>query len=269
VSQPRGLVRHLDLLCCPSCGGSFRLDDRALRCPSGHSFDLAREGYVNLTLSSKKAGDAKEMVAARSRFLATGSFDPLLRALAERVTGGEGPVIDVGCGPGFYLQQLTTRCGFGDAVGIDLSKVAVRAAARAMPGVAWVVADVTQGIPVGSERFGVVLSVFSPRPVAEFRRIVRGDGRLVIVAAGPRHLQELREAFGLLDVPSDKEEMLRAQLDHGFDCEIDRLTFPMDLGPGEVGDLIAMGPNYRHDPPEGRAMDGITADFVMAIARPR
>jgi hypothetical protein len=121
---------------------------------------------------------------------------------------------------------------------------------------------------VVDEAFDAVLSVFSPRPIEEFRRIVRQDGILVIAAAGPRHLQELRDEFELLHVPEDKEEVLRTRLAPLFRCETERLTYKADLGADDARDLIAMGPNYRHGSHEGRAIAGVTVDFLLISGRP-
>ena len=279
-------IRDAHLLRCPNCDASLEQRDKVLRCSNGHDFDIARQGYVNLTASRgvKKAPDTAEMVAARERFLEAGYYDPLLDRISGLVSvglneleAGTRNVIDVGCGPGFYLKRILAhdRIGGGEVVegvaGVDLSKAAVRRAASELRGGLFVVADVEEGIPVASGGFGVVLSVFAPRPVPELRRIVRDDGRLVLAAAGPAHLRELREELGLLEVHADKEERLVRQLSGAFSVEhVDRLGFTLEPDERQARDLVAMGPNFWHrnkSPAAPRAME-VTADFLILVARP-
>lgn len=279
-------LRRVDALICPLCASSFERHDRTLRCEQGHSFDIAREGYVNLAptrATKKRASDTKEMVDARLRFLERGLYRPLTDRIAEKVFPalealGEGArtVIDVGCGPGFYLLSLFAkdRIWAGEiiegAAGIDLSKAAVRRAAKG--GGLWAVADVEEGIPVASGTFGVALSVFAPRPVGELRRIIRDDGTLVVAAAGPQHLHELRAELGLMKVRDDKQQQLAAQLGEAFEVEpFDRLTYVMDLDEAAARDLVTMGPNFWHrtsSSPDPQAKQ-VTADFLLTVARPK
>src|SRR2546430_3204026 len=73
---------------CSICGDAVELADRSLRCPRRHSFDLARQGYVNLLHARVPAGtaDTTEMVAARDQFLAAGHYAPLAGLLSEQAT---------------------------------------------------------------------------------------------------------------------------------------------------------------------------------------
>ena len=279
-------LRAARVLICPLCSSSFERHDRTLRCGHGHSFDIAREGYVNLAparATKKRASDTKEMVDARLRFLERGHYKPLSDRIAEKIfpaletlPEGARTILDVGCGPGFYLLRLWAidRISAGEviegAAGIDLSKAAVRVAAK-HEGV-FAVADVEEGIPVASGTFGVALSVFAPRPVHELRRIVRDDGALVVAAAGPHHLHELRAELGLMKVREDKAQQLTSQLSGAFEVEeFDNLTYVMDLDEGAAQDLVTMGPNFWHrssSSPSPRAQR-VTADFLLTVARPR
>jgi SAM-dependent methyltransferase len=271
------------LLACPHCGSALRAHGKIRRCMNRHSFDIAREGYVNLARATNKASDTKPMAEARLRFLNKRFFDPLLdrlrplvsRALHDVAEGGRC-LVDVGCGPGFYLERMFgyDRIWGGEiaegAIGVDLSKSAIKIAAKALRDVTFAVADVEKWIPVVDGGAGVVLSVFAPRPVAGFRRIVRPDGRVVVAAAGPRHLEELRKAFGLISVRPDKEAKLRGSLERAFVIEhVERLTFDLHLGADDVRDVIAMGPNAWHRAaPENVAPMSATADILLSVARP-
>ena len=123
---------------CPVCGGPLLLVGRSLRCPKAHSFDLAKEGYANLLAIQKKhaadPGDGKEMVRARRAFLSAGHYDPLMQALAELCAAlPHGHIVDAGCGEGSYDRYLQDRLTDAQIVGFDLSKEAVRLAAKRVP----------------------------------------------------------------------------------------------------------------------------------------
>ena len=120
-------------LLCPVCGAELEKQEHALRCSAGHSFDIARQGYVNLLPVQQKRslhpGDTREQVASRRRFLDTGLYAPICDALCETAAelGASGPVLDVGCGEGYYAARLARALGC-ELVGLDISKESVRCA---------------------------------------------------------------------------------------------------------------------------------------------
>ncbi len=120
----------VDLLCCPVCRAPLELADRTLWCGQGHNFDLARQGYVTLLGGAGNSfhSDTTEMLAARTRFLDGGFFDPILRAVGAECADG-ATVLDVGAGTGHYLAAAV-RHGGGRGVGVDLSKLAARQISR-------------------------------------------------------------------------------------------------------------------------------------------
>ena len=81
------LSSALDLLRCPHCDGALVRDNATVRCEAGHSFDIARQGYLSLLPGDAELGsaDTAAMVTARSAFLGAGHFDPLAEDAAERV----------------------------------------------------------------------------------------------------------------------------------------------------------------------------------------
>ncbi len=228
-------------LACPVCDGPLGERDATLICDEGHSFDLAREGYANLLVAQHRTrgieGDTLEMLRARRRFLAQEHFEPLRRLLAETVTaelsgsdaaGAARPsastapvVLEAGCGEGSYLgavsEALREQGIDAVAAGTDVSKAAVRLAAKAHPDAAFFVADVNRRIYVSDASIDVLLDVFAPRNPAEFARVVAPGGVLVIVIPADDHLGELRREFGLLQIEEDKEAKVLARLAEGFE----------------------------------------------------
>jgi 23S rRNA (guanine745-N1)-methyltransferase len=181
------------------CAENLAWDEPLLRCPRGHTFDRAREGYWNLLQpqdrKSKRAGDRDDAVAARHRWLARGFADGLFEAVAGRIDAlhlSAGAVaIDVGCGEGTPTARLL---GGRDVAGcgIDLSTAAIRLAARAAPAHTWIVANADRGVPLASGTVALALSIFGRRPAAELHRVLADDGTLIVVVPGEDDLIELR-----------------------------------------------------------------------------
>lgn len=235
----------VDLLACPLCKASLTLD-AALRCPSGHSFDVARQGYASLLRGDAKTGtaDTAEMVAARAAFLSAGHYLPLAEALAGY---SSGDVLDAGAGTGYYLAAAL---GSGRGVALDISKFALRRAAKAHPRVGAVVADLWRDLPIRSESVRTVLNVFAPRNAAEFRRVLRPDGLLIVATPTPSHLAELRGPLGLISVDEQKEDRLAETLGAAFaKTDTTTVTIPLTLDPAETATLIGMSPSSRHIAP--------------------
>jgi len=169
---------------------------------------VARSGYVNLLQlqdrRSKRPGDTPEAVAARRRLHDLGITGPLLGGIAEMVQASPGDIIlDAGCGDGFYLGSLVRQNGCAGH-GVDISIPAVEAAARRYPpgGVAdgahyeWIVANADRFVPYADHSFSIVLSITGRMNAAEFRRVLRDDGRLLVALSAPNDLIELRSRAG-------------------------------------------------------------------------
>lgn len=180
------------------CGRVLMREDRRLFCERGHSFDVARSGYINLLQPqerrSKNPGDTGEAVAARRRLHDRGVTEPLLRGIAEMLTArAEDVVLDAGCGDGFYLGALAQQSGF-DAHGIDISIPAIEAAAKRYPGCEWVVGNADRFVPYADASFSRVMSITARMNAPEFRRVLRDDGRLLVALPATDDLVELRGA---------------------------------------------------------------------------
>jgi 23S rRNA (guanine745-N1)-methyltransferase len=247
---------------CPHCAAAgtdapVAETDRALRCPRGHSFDIAREGYVNLLRGAAPAAtETPEMVAARDRVLSAGHFDVVVRAVtaaaqAAPTRAAPGFVLDAGAGTGHYLAAVLQARSADHGLALDLARTAVRRAARTHPRAAAAVADVWRGLPLAGGCADVVLNVFAPRNGPEFRRVLRAGGRLVIVTPTPGHLAELVPLLGLITVDPDKEQRLEASLGSLFRLrDRTRVEHRLSLAPAEVADLVAMGPSAWHTDPD-------------------
>src|SRR3954470_24075897 len=216
---------------CPNCGSP-------LPCVNGHRFDVARQGYLSLLGGKAVRGDTAAMVAAREAFLGAGHFAPIRDAL-PRV---DGLVVELGAGTAYYLAAALGERGSG--IALDSSKPALKRAARAHPRIAAVACDVWAGLPLQDGVADLVLDVFAPRNGEEIARVLKPTGTLVVVTPTGDHLQDLREALGLLEVDPRKAERLQGlPLAHE---RHERLDFAMNLTHEDIRQLVAMGPNAHH-----------------------
>ncbi len=188
------------MLLCPvrNCHVALVHEERRLLCARGHSFDVARSGYINLLQPqerrSKQPGDTAAALAARRRLHDRGATGPLLQAIAEILAASPGDIVlDAGCGEGFYLGTLAAQTGFS-AHGIDISVPAIDAAARRYSGCEWIVANADRFVPYAERSFSIILSITARMNATEFRRVLRDDGRLLVAVPAPDDLIELRGA---------------------------------------------------------------------------
>ncbi len=241
-------------LLCPVCYQPLASGGAIWRCPAGHAFDTAREGYVNLLRPTGRPariqGDTRPMLQARRRFLEQGHFDPLLERLAARIARHAPPhpwrMVEAGCGEGYFIGRLAARFPSAISLGFDYARDAGRLAARRYPGVQFFIADVNRRLLLEDASVTILLSLFAPRQGAEFARILRPAGRLLVVIPRPEHLAELRAHYPLLRQEADKRARLEARLP-AFTVEAsEEITYPLSLTPEATADWLAMTPNAWH-----------------------
>lgn len=225
---------------------------RLLRCERGHRFDAARQGYFNL-LTGRGTGfeaDTAEMVQARIDFLGSGHFQPLADAVCEAAgeLAADRPIIlDAGAGTGYYLNALQQRMPASAVVALDISKFALRRAARLLPGALCLVWDVWRPLPVAEGSVDLLINIFAPRNPGEFGRVLRDGGILLVVTPLPRHLREIAEIAGLLEIRPGKDEDVAASLGDSLEVASTRVVeFTMTLAPSDVRNVAAMGPAGHH-----------------------
>jgi 23S rRNA (guanine745-N1)-methyltransferase len=239
------LADAVHLLRCPVCSGELALDGAALRCADGHSFDVARQGYVNLVPGP---GDTAAMVEAREAFLRAGHLRPLSKALVEEArVDVDGGVLDLGAGTGHHLARVLEALPDRVGIALDTSAPALRRAARAHERAAAVGADAWKPLPLRDGAAALVLSVFAPRNPDELARVLAPGGTLLAATPTTRHLYELVGALGLLSVPDDKADRLDAQLAERFEPAGRRsVEHAMFLAREEAAQLVRMGPSAWH-----------------------
>ena len=180
------------VLACPLCSLPLSLDELHASCPNRHSFDRAKEGYPNLLVggrvaSSKTPGDTAESLAARRRFLHAGWYVPIVEVLCEVFHTVSGPILDVGCGEGYYLSRLSPD----ESYALDISKRAIQMTSKLLPSTQCVVGTSFR-LPIQNDSIAGVYTVFAPHSIDEYLRVLQPGGTWVTVTPGPQHLTELR-----------------------------------------------------------------------------
>ncbi len=248
---------NYELLRCPVCGRAFSENGRALRCEAGHSFDLAKEGYVNLLTGSRPAdamGDNKQAARYRRDFLNKGYYAPLRDALTARFSDRTGALLDLCCGEGYYTAALGQLPGLR-VYGFDLAREMVRLAAKRSGALSLFVANLAR-IPVRDAAFDWATLLFAPFGEAELCRVLRPGGRLTLVVPGRRHLYGLKQA--VYDRPYENDEALpsteRLRL-LGTEKIGGRITLQ---GQADIQAVFRMTPYYyRTSPSDREKLEGL------------
>ncbi len=252
---------------CPVCKELLASTPDGACCASGHRFDRARQGYLNLLPVHKKRsanpGDSTEMVQARSRFLDTGLYNTPATALEKKASlclqsaaskDMNVPVIvDAGCGEGYYTVRLGQYIADASITGFDISRPAIQSCCRrsreADAKAQWLVASVAD-IPLTDDSTNLIVSVFSRIDWHEFGRILKANGHILVLGPGPDHLLELRQQI-YDDVRSYPEDKLLTQIPEPFKLvSHETITDTLTLESAEaILDLLAMTPHYWHIKP--------------------
>jgi 23S rRNA (guanine745-N1)-methyltransferase len=268
-------ITPFQALACPLDGTPLHCTGSTWACASGHSFDIASQGYTHLlpvqNKRSRDPGDSKEMVAARRRFLTAGFYQPIAAAVSRAVLAGlpadaSISCLDAGCGEGYYMRQLAAAVGDEQTLallGLDISKWAVLSASKQDRRPSWVVGS-NANLPVLPGTLDRVLCMFGFPVYAEFARVLKPGGQLVQVDAGPDHLRELREII----YPSLKPERPPdLQTPAGFSrLPAETLRFSIELTCAEqIADLLTMTPHLHRASAEGRAAAAALTALSLSV----
>ena len=260
----------MSILICPFCGAALRREAHSFLCGGErrHCFDIAKSGYASLTRSSGTSGDDRDMVRARTAFLDKGYYAAFADAVAAQTAPSE-VVIDAGCGEGYYSTRIASRgC---EVYGFDLSKHACDKAAKRAKAAGtdafFGVASIFE-LPIADESADAVVSLFAPIAEREFARVLKPGGRLIVGAAGRKHLLELKQA--IYDEAYENEG--RRDLPAGFVPERqERVTYTFDCAGEDLRPLFSMTPYvFKTSLADAAKLDAlpgltITADFDLFI----
>ena len=257
------MLSHIvDILADPNDGTALSGADDFSRLvsESGHSFDVAKQGYVTLAAGAglKHKGDDMDMVNARETYLAMGHFAPFVEAVTGAVQDAldsaslaestPASLLEVGAGTGYYLAHTLDSIAEARGVGLDISPHAAKHLAKCHSRVGAVVADVWERLPIRDESVNAISVVFAPRNPAEFQRVLAPGGQVIVLTPGAGHLDELREPLGILGVEEGKVERMYEQAEGFLEQAADPvdISFPIELDKASVTAQVGMSPSARH-----------------------
>lgn len=234
---------------------------------SGHSYDVARQGYVTLAGGAglRYSGDDAEMIAERETFLTGGHFAPFVEATSDAVhdvldagdvADDAKPVIcEIGAGTGYYLSHTLDSVAGSRGIGVDVSVHAAKHLAKCHPRVGAVVADAWARLPIQSDSVDAITVIFAPRNAAEFARILKPRGQVIVLTPETGHLAELRAPLGIIEVEEGKvDRMIEQAAGHLQQVgESELVEFEMMLDQRSIQNQIGMSPSARHIKPEALA----------------
>jgi 23S rRNA (guanine745-N1)-methyltransferase len=249
IMNAQVLENNAQLFSCPICSSPMKmLDSTRLVCAENHSFDLSKNGYVNLAPQAHVTKYDKSLFEARKRVIDSGFFNQLLHYIIQIVSQRNNSlenvaVLDAGCGEGSHLSAiLSGLTGSGiTGVGIDLAKEGVAAAAKEHPGHIWCVADLAN-CPFQDQKFDTIINILSPANYAEFTRLLKPDGLFVKVVPESGYLKELREIFYDDNKEQSDSDPLNRIEEHFKAVTTERITYQFSLPNGLLAPLIRMTP---------------------------
>lgn len=242
------MEKNAHLFRCPICsGGMTMVDQSRLVCTENHSFDLSKNGYVNLAPQAHVTKYDKSLFEARKVVMGSGFFDPILDFLIVRLNErltlvGQAAILDAGCGEGSHLSGLLGKLPDNvTGVGIDLAKEGIAAAAKEYPGAIWSVADLAN-CPFSDNQFDAILNILSPANYAEFTRLLKPGGLFVKVVPESGYLRELRDIFYEDKEQKEETDPVARFAEHFDVVETERITYRFPLEKGLLEPLIRMTP---------------------------
>ena len=235
-------------LLCPICGNVLIKQEKSYRCENNHSFDIARQGHVNLLPVQQKRslnpGDTAQQVMSRRTFLDGGFYAPIRQALCDlaKTQACKGPILDIGCGEGYYSAGLAEALN-AELLGLDISKEAVRYAAGRYKNASWICASAAH-LPVKDQSFGLITSLFALTMPEEFKRVLRPDGAFIQVLAAEDHLLGLKNI--IYPELHHKEKFTTPEIPGFRLAESRKLQFTFTVEGEQVQNLLSMTPHvYR------------------------
>ncbi len=248
-------------------------------CENRHSFDIAKEGYVNLLpVQNKRSidpGDNLTMMQARRAFLNQGFYQPLVQSISSLLQthlSDNASLLDLGCGEGYYTQALAQQLnttGQHQFWGVDISKTAIRYAAKREPSIAFTVASAYQ-LPFFNASFDAVIRIYAPSDDNELRRVIKPNGLLLTVQPAAYHLFELKQAI----YPAPKRHTEDAKVLEGFELVSQQtLDYPMHFTrPEDLLNLVNMTPfgwkcDQQRKQQIGQTIDLVQADFLIQLQK--
>lgn len=260
--------KNIKLFACPICQKSMDVFEQGrLVCSSNHSFDIAKQGYINMLTHGAVSKYSKELFESRKAVIDSGIYDVVEDKIGELIANAE-TVLDTGCGEGSHLARIMVK-KHGIGIGIDIAKEGILAASRHYPGQMWCVGDLAKS-PFARSSFDAILNILSPANYEEFKRLLTHHGCVVKVVPQSGYLHELRaQLYADSTKESYSNEQIVARFKESFtDVSVERITYTVPLATELVPALLEMTPMGWHKK-EGSTilLNEITIDVDVLVGR--
>lgn len=257
-----------ELFACPICTQAITVSEEGkMSCTNNHSFDVAKQGYINLMHRPVASMYSKELFEARQQIIVSGLYDKMQQTIASLI-GTEMPVmLDTGCGEGSHLQRICALLENSVGIGIDIAKEGILAAAKFYEGPIWCVGDLANS-PFQEQSFDTILNILSPANYDEFKRLLKPGGKVIKVVPQAGYLKELRaQAFADSEKESYSNEQTVMRFKESFDhVDVLRITYTMPLEASLVPKLLEMTPMGWHiENRESIQLEEITIDLDVLV----
>ncbi|MFF2178270.1 putative RNA methyltransferase [Lysinibacillus sp. NPDC058147] len=262
--------KNMKLFACPICQESMDVFEQGrLVCSSNHSFDIAKQGYVNMLTHGAVSKYSKDLFESRKSVIESGIYDLVEDKIGELIANAE-TVLDTGCGEGSHLARIMEdKKGNCIGIGIDIAKEGILAASRHYPEQIWCVGDLAKS-PFAKSSFDAILNILSPANYEEFKRLLTHDGCVVKVVPQSGYLQELRaQLYADSTKESYSNEQIVARFKESFaDVSVERITYTVPLATELVPALLEMTPMGWHKKEEANIkLNEITIDVDILVGK--
>lgn len=245
--------KYIHVFSCPLCHSPMEVMDlKSLICLENHTFDFAKQGYVNMMTRSVNSHYDKELFKARQKIILESNLFALLhKKISEIIIQNmdalerEIMIFDAGCGEGSHLKRILDECKSETiaGIGLDISKEGIRMAAGMYKETVWLVGDLANS-PLADRSCHFILNILSPANYKEFKRVLIPDGLFIKVVPRTNYLKELRDA---LFFDADKKSYKNAETvslfnQHFHLVDVIDLSYTMKLSQTEFINLVQMSP---------------------------
>lgn len=244
---------------CPKCKERLSKINNTYKCINNHSYDISKEGYVNLLISKTNAGDNDILIKARHNFLNNGYYEPLALKLKEIIKElNPTTMLDAGCGTGYYASKLKDIVP--NIIGCDISKDAIKLASKKNKDISFIVAS-NQFIPLANNSIDLILNIFAPYFDKEFNRLLN-NGYLIIVHTAEKHLWELKELIYEKPYLNKKEVF---NLENFTLIKEENIYYTINIPKEDLYSLFTMTPYYYKTKKEDISKIDLVESLSMTI----
>lgn len=265
---------------CPLCHESVEVIElKSIVCINNHTFDFAKQGYVNLLQKPVNTQYDDALFEARQKIICDAElYGPIHQKIAALINielTEDALLFDAGSGEGSHLEKILDEVNDKKltGIGLDISKEGVMMAAKNYETPIWVVGDLANP-PLADESCQFILNFLSPANYSEFKRILTEDGIIIKVIPGSGYLKELRnELFSNTDESeyenNDTLELMKRNVNVVSE---ERITYTKNLDGQSLKHLISMTPlGWHADTEQFEAFTNaedkeITIDMHIVIA---